>query len=113
MDSTDYHKMFRGDDGEELTPLWPNPMLAAMPNGDSGSVMVDLLAAHRALTEPETGEVMPDGPFAGWHVVAAPQELPSGPAVLLSPDGHLVIRMDMAQALAQYWQRRSDGPGVL
>jgi hypothetical protein len=112
MDSTDYSAMFRGDDGDELAPLWTAPMLATPP-GISGSVMVDPLAVYRALTEPETSEVMPDGPFAGWYVVAAPDELASAPAVLFSPDGHLAIRLDMAQALAAYWERRSDGPGAL
>ncbi|SDT38017.1 hypothetical protein [Actinoplanes derwentensis] len=108
MDSTRYGDMFAGGcDGAMLTPIWRGAMLATTVD-DTEPVMVDFTAACRALTDPDRVPVMEHGPYQGWLLVPAPRECPRD-SVLLSPDGHVAIRLELADLLTAHWSQQADG----
>ncbi|GAA1626679.1 hypothetical protein [Actinoplanes couchii] len=108
MDATRYGDMFAGgSDGAVLAPIWQGAMLATTAE-DCRPLMVDFVAACRALSVPDRVPVMEHGPYEGWLLVPAPRECPAD-AVLLSPDGHVVIRLELAELLTAYWSQQTDG----
>jgi hypothetical protein len=51
--------------------------------------------------------------FEGWTIVAPAPETPTALPMLVSPDGRAAVRLDMAEAMSQYWHpRHGDGEPI-